>query len=446
MADTGERSLRRQIGVSLGVLVVINATIGTGIFKTPAGIARLSGSMSAALGVWVVGAIIALTGALALAELAAALPRSGGIYEYLRRTYGSRVAFVFGWAKITLLIPSAVGGFAKLAGEALPAVFGLAPDAHRDPLISLGIIAGAALINVAPVRASTTWQGAVTVSKYAGVLLLATIGLVLPVHAAVASASPPAFLTVPTVGGLFAALVSVMWAYDGWADLSSLAAEVKEPGRTLPRALIGGTACVAIVYLLANVSYARALGLGGLRASTTVAHIAAAHMATMTLGDVGRRAFAVLIVVSCAGGCMSSLLTGSRVFVPMATDGVFVRWLGVVSKETGVPVLAVIVPAILGGIYVLFRSFEQLTDGFVVGYFPFYMLAIASVLILRVREPALERPFRTPFLPVVAAVFLAGAGALLVGAVKDANRSTTFALAILAAGLPIGEIRRRTRA
>jgi basic amino acid/polyamine antiporter, APA family len=436
---TGESALRPAIGVFLGVLLVINATIGTGIFKTPAKVARLSGSLPAALAVWVLGGAIALAGALSLAELSAAMPRAGGLYEILRRTWGPTVAFFYGWAKLTLLIPSAVGSFAKLAAESLASFFGWPANPSRDAWVSLGLIAVATAANLVRVRASAVQQAVVTAAKYGGVVLLALLGLCFTPVAALpgVESGAPEYLANATVLGCFTALVSVMWTYDGWADLTNLAAEIKDPARTLPRALILGTAAIVVVYLAANLGYARALGLEGLRGATSGANMVAARLATATLGARGRQLLAILIAVSCIGGCMSSLLTGPRVFVPMATDGLFFRGLGKVTAGTAIPARAVLVSAALGGAYVMFRSFEQLSDAFVVGYFPFYMLAVSAVIRLRRTEPDLVRPFRVPGYPLVPALFLLGAAGLLFAAFADADRTALFAGLVVAAGIPV---------
>ncbi len=434
----GEASLRRELGVLLASLVVVNATIGTGIFKKPAQTARLVGSLPVSLAVWIAGGVIALCGALSFAELSASMPRTGGLYEYLRRAWGPRPAFLFGWARLALLIPSATGSFARLGSEALTSLFGLAPDARRETAVSLVILGACAAANAAGVRTSASAQGAVTALKYLGVVALAVAGLVVTPSALPAlHGAAPEFATEPTARGIFTALVGVMWAYDGWSDLSSLSGEARDPERTLPRALVAGTLSVCAVYLAANLGYARVLGLDGLRASTTGVDMAASRLASATLGDVGMRALSALVFVSCVGACMSSLLTGPRVFVAMATDGVFAPWLGVVSPRSGVPVRAVLVSAALGCVYVSARSFEQLTDAFVVGLFPFYALSVAAVIKLRRTEPTMERPFRVPGYPWVPAVFLAGAAAVMVGALADADRNGLLALVVLAAGFPV---------
>jgi amino acid transporter len=442
-AKANESALRRELGWIVAAAIVVNATIGTGIFKKPAEVVRLTGSIEASLAVWLVGAIVALAGALCFAELAAAMPRTGGIYEYLRRAYGPRLAFLYGWTKITLLLPSAVGSFALLAAESIGSIFDLPESGARDSLIAIGVIALCAAANVLGVRASAVQQAVVTSVKYLGLLFLACVGLLAPLAAdrtVPIPEDPPPFNTEFTFPGLFAALVAAMWAYDGWADLSSLSGEVKNPGKNLPRALLAGTIAVGVVYLLANFGYERVLGLEGLRRSTTGSSMAAAHVATMTIGATGRIALSGLVLVSCLGGCMASLLTNSRTFVPMATDGVFIRWLGHVWLRTGVPANAIVVGAILGCVYVSWHSFEELTNAFVVGYFPFYAAAVIAIFVFRKRLPDLERPFRMPLYPLPAIVFLIGAVWVMLGALTGLEASSLLAALVIALGLPVSLI------
>lgn len=434
----GEEDMRREIGLALGALIVVNSTIGTGIFKTPAQVARLTDSMSMALAMWVVGGVIALCGALSMAELSASMPRTGGLYEILRRAYGPKLAFLFGWAKLTLLIPSAVGSFARLAAEALVALMHLPPDPGRDTGLAVVFLVVAAGFNLMGVKTNTLQQALITVAKYVGVALLAAVGLLWPLS----EHAPVVLDTATKIGpggwaGAFAALVSVMWAYDGWADLASLSGEVKEPGKTLPRALILGTASIVALYLAANLGYARTLGLVGLQASTTGSNMAGANLVHSALGGVGQSFLSLLVLVSCLGGTMGSLLTGSRIFVPMASDGVFVAWLGKVSPTSHIPARAVAVSALCGLGYVMNRSFEQLTDGFVVGYFPFYILAVASLAVMRYKEPDLDRPFKVPGYPLVPALFIFGAVALLWGALSTVDRTAALSLVVMLAGFPV---------
>ena len=435
----GEGRLRRDVGGWLAGLIVVNATIGTGIFKTPAHVARSAGSVDAALLVWCAGAAVALSGALSLAELAAAMPRTGGLYEYIRRAYGRGPAFVLGWTKLTLLMPSSIGGFARLAAEATASIVGLAPDPRRESIVAAAFVAASTAANLLGVRANAAQQAIVTVAKYAGVVLVGAVGCFVAARASPETLPLPTaapFAAAPTAVGLFAALVSVMWAYDGWADLSLLAGEVRSPERVLPRALVLGTIAVGVAYLVANVGYARVLGIEGLRRSGAGGETVAANLATLTLGAAGRRAVSLLVLVSCLGGCMSTLLTSPRMLVALSSDGLFPRVVGDVSAR-GVPRVAVLLGGALGVVFVSFRSFEQLTDAFVFGFFPFYMAAVAGVFVLRRRAKEMPRPFRVPGYPVTPVVFLAGAAAVIAGSAGSAGTSALFAFAAMAAGVPV---------
>lgn len=436
--ERGEAALRREVGVWLGAFVVVNATIGTGIFRTPAKVAQLTDGTTAYVAAWLLGGLIAACGALTIAELAASMPRTGGIYEYLRRAYGAPLAFVFAWTNLLLLVPSAAGSFARIAAESMGWLLGLAPDPRRETATAIAILLGCGVANLFGVRASATGQSFIAAAKYAGVGLLAAIGIIVVAAEApvTATAAAPAANEAAIVG-IFAALAAVMWTYDGWADLTRISGEVKDPARTLPRAIIGGTLAIIAIYLLANLGYLRTLGIDGLRASTTGGNMAAANVASATLGSAGRLVFATLILVSCLGACWTNLLTAPRTFVPLAADGLFFRRVGDVAPSTGVPVVATVICMLLGAAYILFRSFEQLTDAFVVGYFPFYMLAIAAVFVLRRREPGLSRPFRVPGYPVVPLLFLAGASALLWAAFRTANETVALAFGVALAGVPV---------
>lgn len=436
-----EAHLRRELGSWLALAVTVNAMVGTGIFRLAPTIVRLAGSLELALVAWLVGGLIALCGALCIAELAAALPRAGGIYEFLRRAYGAPVAFWFGWTRLWLLGPSAAGSFARLAAESLGAALGWAPSRLRDTGVACAVLLACTLVNLRRVRIASREQAVLTVIKFGGLVLLALACLFAGPRSA--AHEPPPTLGLASWSGFAAALVSVMWAYDGWADMASLAGEARDPGRTLPRAFIAGTLVVTVSYLLVNLGYARLLGTEGVRAATQGTDMVAMRAAEVALGPGGRRALAWLVFTSCLGACTVGVLTGSRVYVSMASDGLLFRRLGRVSPQSGAPTPAVLLTSSLGMLYLSMRSFEQLTSAFVAGMFPFYLLAIVAVLVLRRREPALARAFRTPFYPAVSLTFAIGASALLWGASRDSGPLTLLACAFMLLGLPIGYVTAR---
>lgn len=424
-----EHRLRRSIGAVAATAIVVNSTIGTGIFQRPATVAREAGSLPLAATVWAVGAVFALSGALSVAELGTRFPRAGGLYEPIRRTFGPTVAFVYGWAQVALLAPSAIGSFCLLAGGALAALG--VPASERA--LALAVLAAVALSALAGAKLSAGQQTAITLLKYLGVTVLAVVGLSVafgPLPEAWSGPAEPA----PSGAGFVAALIAVMWAYDGWADLLGLGGEVRAPERTLPRALVIGTLLVAVVYLAVALGAARVLGLAGLRAAGSGADMAAMRVAELTMGPGARTAMSALIFVSATGGAMASVLTHSRAFVPMASDGTFFRSLGEVS-ERGVPVRAVLAMGALGAIYVSSSTFEELTDAFVVGYYPFYALAVIGMWRLhRTEGPA---PFSAPLQPLWAIVFLALTAVLVLGSLLDFDTSAALAFGMLALGVPI---------
>lgn len=436
-ATENEGRLRRDLGTTLAIAVTVNAMVGTGIFRLAPNVLRLvGGSGSLALGAWITGGVISLCGALCMGELAAAMPRAGGIYEYLRRAYGPAFAFWFGWTRLWLLGPSAAGSFARLAAESLAAALGAAPSADRDAKLAILVLVACTLANLTTVRRASIEQAVLSALKVAGLFALG-------VACIVGTRAPEAVAAAPVLGAsatsaAMAALVSVMWSYDGWSDASTLAGEARNPARTLPRAFLIGTVVVTLAYVLVNVGYLRILGEAGVAASTTGADMVAMRAAEQVFGDVGRRILAALVFASCVGACMVGMLTGSRVFVSMASDGLFLRFLGHVSKRNGTPGRAVIMTTVLGIGYLSFRSFEQLTDGFVAGMFPFYVLAVLAIPILRRREPSLERPFRAPLFPLVGGLFIAGSCALLWGAFQQLTEVALIALGVMITGLPVG--------
>jgi len=436
-----EARLRRDLGTWLAMAITVNAMVGTGVFRLAPTILRLSGSLTHALLAWLAGGFVALCGALCMAELATSMPRAGGIYEYLRQAYGPTIGFWYGWTRLWLLGPSAAGSYARLAAEALGATFGWAPSALRDTLVACTVLGVCTLVNMRGVRAASAGQAVLTAIKLAGLVLLGLACLVATPSADVPSAVPS--LAAPSWAGLCAALVSVMWAYDGWADVASLSGEAREPARTLPRALVIGTAVVTVGYLLVNLGYARVLGTAGLAASTEGANMVAMNAADAALGAHGRRVLAALVFTSCVGACTVGVLTGSRVFVSMASDGLLVRWLGYVSPRNGAPLRAVVLVSSLGMIYLSARTFEQLTNAFVAGMFPFYLLAIVAVAVMRRRAPAREGTFRAPVYPLLAALFSAGTLALLWGSASELTPMTAVATGIMLAGLPVGYLAQR---
>jgi APA family basic amino acid/polyamine antiporter len=425
----GER-LARQLGLPSAVAVLVGSTIGSGIFRVPAGVAAQLDEPGPVLLAWAVGGLIALFGALTYAELAAALPRSGGIFAFLLEGFGPLPAFLFGWSELTVIRASALGAIATIFAEYLGYFVPLGPGGVRHAAAAAVLAVG--LLNYVGVRAAAAAMNLVTVAKYGALTGLALLAF------AAGRGSFDHFVPLGGAGlelSLFGtALVAIMWTYDGWADLSFVAGEVRNPGRTLPLALLLGTAAIVAVYLAVNVAYIYLLPLPVMAESRLVAASAAERIPL--LGAAGGAVVSGLVMVSCLGTLNGSMLTGPRIFFAMADRGLFFAALARISGRFGTPSVSIGLATALGVLYVLLSDFQQLADRFVLGIWPFYALGVAAVFTLRRRRPDLPRPYRTWGYPVVPLLFLAASLGLVANALLTDPVNTGITFAIVLAGVP----------
>jgi len=431
-------ALPRQLGLWSAVAVVIGITIGSGIFRTPASVAnRLPGPVPLFL-VWTAGGLVALCGALTLAEVAGAYPETGGIYVFIRRAWGRLPAFLFGWAELAIIRAAALGAIATTFAEYFLRGLGFNPSVPPYDgyvhYVAAAAIAVMAAFNYIGVRWGSLIQNVTTLAKYFGLLFIVVlaIALGLPRGGAVhfTPALPSGSLAIAPFG---LALVSVLWAYDGWADLAFISGEVKDPERNLPRALLLGTVAVIAIYLLANVAYLSVLSVDEARQSKLVA----ADVALRVVGPAGVSFVAVTVMLSTLGTLNGSILTNPRVFFAMAADGLLFRKIAAVHPRFETPHVAISLTAVLGIVFVLLRTFEQLADTFVTAILPFYALGVASIFVFRRRGYA--PPFRTPLYPVAPVLFILATLYLLGNALIDeSSRWPTLAIfGVIVVGVPV---------
>jgi amino acid transporter len=415
----------------MAIAVVIGDVVGSGIFRVPSTIASQVGSVGGIAAVWVLGGLITLCGALSLAELAAAIPRAGGVFVFLRETYGPGVAFLFGWT-ILLAEPAAAAAIALVFAEYLGRLVPLTPTGTR--LVAALAILAVAAAGYRSVRGAGSIQGIATGAKVAVLLGLVAVAFLLGDGTAGALGGGAGSATTQLRwAGLGPGLVAALWAYTAWHDLSFLAGEVRDPSRTLPRALVAGIGVVVLVYLAVNAAYLYVLPFDTLRASPLVASNAMVRV----LGDAGAGAVALMVMISTFGALNGSTLANPRVFYAMATESLLFRGLARVHPRYGTPHVAIMVYALLALVFVWSRTFEQLIESFVLGTWPWLALAVAAVPILRRRAPNLPRPFRTPGYPVVPLVFIIGT-LLVVGSALIVHPGTTLAgIGLTLLGLPI---------
>jgi basic amino acid/polyamine antiporter, APA family len=430
----------RELGLWSAIAVVAGITIGSGIFRTPASVTnRLPGPLPL-LAVWVAGGITALCGALTLAEVAGAFPETGGIYIFIRRAFGTLPAFLFGWAELAIIRAAAVGAIATTFAEYFLRVLGfdpsLAPYDNWVHYVAAAAIAAISMLNYVGVRWGSLMQNVTTVAKYFGLLFIVLVAIIYGIPKTgghFTPVYPPGSFSIAPFG---LALVSVLWAYDGWADLAFISGEVKDPGRNLPRALIYGTLAVIVIYLLANIAYLGVMSVDEIRHSKLVA----ADVALRLVGPAGVTFVAITVMLSTLGTLNGSILTNPRVFFAMSADGLLFRKISDVHPRFKTPYVAIALTAILGIIFVLLRTFEQLADTFVTAILPFYALGVASIFVFRKRASAEYKPtFRAPLYPLTPVLFVFATAYLLGNALIDASsRGPTLAVfGIILLGIPV---------
>ena len=442
-ADRWGERLPRQLGLLSAIAVVIGSTIGSGIFRTPAIIADRVPSPGPMLLVWVIGGVLAMCGALTYAELGAMFPRSGGVFVYLREGFGPLPAFLFGWTELVVIRASALGAIAIPFAEYLMRSLGYNPTVEPYAGTVHWVAAAAILVTAAFNYIGVRWSALVlnltTGAKYLALVLLVLLAFVAG-HGDFTHFTTSDGVVRPGLFGL--ALVSVLWAYDGWGDVSFVGGEVKDPGRNLPRAFILGTLAVLAIYLLANCAYLYLLPLGQMRHSPLVA----ADAAQLIIGRFGVGLVAVVVMISTFGTLSGSMLTGPRIFFAMADHGLFFRSIASVHPRFKTPYLAITLTTVLAVAFTLARGFEGLADTFVLAIWPFYALAAAAVFVLRRRDPNRERPIRTPGYPVTPALFILSGAAILINAGLTRARDPLIAFGVILAGLPVYLVFRRWQA
>jgi amino acid transporter len=438
MTAPAPRTLTRQLGLWSAVAVLVGSTIGSGIFRSPAGVTdKLPGPLPL-MAVWVAGGLFALCGALTLAELSGEFPATGGMYVFIREGWGRLPAVLFGWAELVLIRAASLGAISTTFSEYLLRVLGfdpsVAPYSDWVHYVAAVAIALTATFNYVGVRTSSVVLNLTTLAKYGGLLFIILLALAMGLPRTGGHFTPAVPAGSFHVAAFGLALVSVLWAFDGWADLSFVSGEVRDPRRVLPRAIIIGTLAVIAIYLLANVAYLAVMPVEEIRRSKLVA----ADVAERLIGAPGVVFVAVTVMLSTFGTLNATLLTAPRVFFAMADDGLFFRRVASVHPRFGTPYVSILLATGLGVVFVLLRTFEELADIFVTAIVPFYALAVASIFVLR-RRAGYAPPFRTPGYPVVPALFIIATLFLLGNAILDPTSrwGTLAVLGIILVGIPV---------
>ena len=424
--------LKRQLGLLDATMINVGTIIASAIFIVPSAIAHELHAAVPIIGVWVVGGAVSLLGALAVAELGAAMPRAGGLYVYLSEAYGPVWGYLYGWTSGVVINPASIAaiavGFATYFGFLVPL------SGAGIKAVAILSIAALTVLNCLGVKPGTLTQNTLTLIKIGLVVGLTVVGFVLPGGGAehLQPLWPEAsFASLIAPAGI--AMVAVLWAYDGWIEITYVGGEVKDPERTLPRSIVLSTLIAIALYCLVTASFVYVLSPARMAGSTLVASDAA----QVTLGRAGAGLVAVAIMISTLGSNNGIVLTAARVPYAMAQDGVLPRWLGGVHPRFLTPLPSLVVQGIIATALALTGTYDQLFTYVIFAEFVSYGMACAAVIRLRAKVPALPRPYRTWGYPLTPLVFIAFAVWLVGNTIAEQPRESAVGAGLILAGLPL---------
>ena len=432
-AEPGTRKLLTVLGISFGLAVMVGNTIGAGILRTPGTIARYLPEFWPFIGVWLIGALYALLGANALAELGTMIPQSGGQYVFVRRGLGEYSGFIVGWSDWLSTCGSAAA-MAIIIGEYS---VGLMPELRADQAVAIAVIVLLMLIQWAGVKWGGWTQNITSLVKAVVFLIFILLCFILgsrnPVES-IMHAEREATLLLAFV----LALQAVIYTYDGWSAPIYFTEEIKEPNRNIPRSMFGGLLVVVIIYVLINIAFARVVPIPTLAGKNLAAGAVAQHL----FGVYGDRVLRVIVATGLISAVNSSLLMATRVIFAMGRDRLVWRGATEVNKG-GTPDVALLVSTIAAGAFIVTGSFEQVIAKMAFFFVANYSLSFAALFVLRHREPDTPRPYRAWGHPITTGIAFLASVAFLVAATAGDPANSLWALGLLFLSVPVYLLFRR---
>lgn len=440
LAAKKPEELPRLIGLWDAAALVVGLIIGSGIFRAPASVAGLLPSAGLMLSAWVIGGILSLFGGLAAAELGVRYPRSGGQYVFLREAFGPSVSFAFGWSNILISKPSILAGIATVFAIYFTRLFGF--PVTQQSAWAIGAVALLTFVNCLGVKSGTRTQNLFTAAKVLGLALLGFAALTSghgdAAHFSSAAARP---LQKPLLEAMALGLITVLYTYDGWIDVTYAGGEVQRPGYVFPRAILIGTLTCMALYLLANAAYIYLLSPAEMPLNENIAAVALER----AFGPMGNRLVSVLVMISTLGILNGSILTGVRVPYAMARDGILFPALGRVHSRTHSPVNALLALGIFTCLIILLvPGFDAIADLFVTTTWFFYAVCFIGLVVLQRREKRTGVPsgtgegtYRMPLTPWPALLFSAITFFIVGTSIAQGGKFVLLAFAIIALGVPV---------
>ena len=420
--------LLRVLGVGFGLAVIIGNTIGAGIFRAPGTIAAQLPSPYLFLLIWLAGGLYAFLGATSLAELGTMLPRSGGQYVFSRYALGEYAGFIVGWSDwvsscgSTAAVALVIGTF---SGALVPALEGKAPGVAAAITILFAVLQWRGIVW------GSNIQNVTSLLKALAFLALIVAAFILGNGGALANIQPSN--STVTLAAIIVSLQAVIYTYDGWAGVIYFSEEVRQPGRDIPRALFGGVAAIAAIYLLVNLALLYVLPVAQIGGQ----EFAAGAAANVIFGAHGDTVFRMLTIVSMLSGINALHLMATRVLFAMSRDGLFTTKAAAVNKG-GTPTVSLFLSALVAVLFILFgQTFDKVITVLAFFFVANYILSFISLFVLRRREPDRPRPYRAWGYPITPALALIGSVLFLAGAIRAETQNSLYALGLLAVSYPL---------
>jgi len=425
---------KQVLSLADATAIIVGLIVGAGIFGTPSIVAGAVGSPALLVAVWVAGGLFAIVGALCYAELATAFPSAGGEYHFIARAYGRSLAFLYGWARMTVIVAGSIAVFAYLFGDYMSRVIRL--GAYSSAVWAALVVVILTFVNTMGIREGKLTQKIFTFLEVGGLVLIIVVGLLLapapaPAAAPVAGGGVPWYMGA----GIASAMVFVLFTYGGWNDAAYISAEVRERERNMVRSLLLSIGLVTVIYLLVNLAYLKGLGYDGMARSDAVA----ADLLKRVWGAAGETLISVVVAIAALTSVNGSMIVGARSNYALGRDWPMLGFLGRWDEASGSPRTAMLVQGAIALALVVFGAvqntgFKGLVEYSLPVFWGFFLLTGVALFVLRIREPQAPRPFRVPGYPVVPAVFVLMCGYLLYASLAYHRTHALVGLAVLAVG------------
>ena len=425
---------RQTLSITDAVAIIVGLIVGAGIFGTPSIVAGAVGSESLLVAAWIAGGIFSIIGALCYAELATAFPSAGGEYHFLHRAFGRSLAFLYGWARMTVIVAGSIAVFAYLFGDYISRIINL--GAYSSAIWAAIVVGALTVVNYLGIREGKTTQNLFTALEVSGLVLIVVAGLLLAPAPAAPAASAAAGNQPWYMGaGIGSAMVFVLFTYGGWNDAAYISAEVRDRERNMAKSLLIAISLVTVLYLLVNLAYLKGLGYAAMARSDAVA----ADLLRAVWGPAGEKLIAFMIAIAALTSVNGSMIVGARSNYALGRDWPLLGFLGRWDEGSGSPRHAMVVQGVIALALVAFGAiqnagFKGLVEYSLPVFWGFFLLVGVALFVLRAKEPDAPRPFRVPGYPVVPAIFVLMCGYLLYSSLAYHGKHALVGLGVLAVG------------